>query len=209
MTVADKAKYRSILIFGPPGAGKGTLGNFLGNIADHYHLSSGEIFRGLSPDSPAGKLYFQYASKGLLVSDEATIEIWADYVLGLIATSRYFPKQQYLLLDGIPRTQKQVEIISDYVDVKHIIVLEIKDHNELIKRMQRRASIEGRADDLDLDVLKTRFEVYYKETEQVLNSYSPELISTFNAMQKPVEVLRDVLVKLSDLLTFQEDSLDF
>ncbi|MFT4552681.1 MAG: adenylate kinase [Chlamydiales bacterium] len=205
LLLPDNTKYRSILIFGPPGAGKGTLGSFLSSAGSQFHLSSGDIFRGLSPESPAGKLYYKYASKGLLVPDEVTIEIWRNYVSGLIATNRYFPKQQYLLLDGIPRTLSQAEILDEYIDVKHIVVLKMENEKELITRMQRRASIEGRADDFDINVLRTRFEVYHRETEQVLSHYSPDKISTFSAGQKPLEVLRDVLVKLSEMLTFQTD----
>src|SRR5689334_7523772 len=63
-------KYRSILIFGPPGAGKGTLGKFLSSAGNHFHLSSGDIFRGLSPESPAGKIYHSYAGKGHLLPDD-------------------------------------------------------------------------------------------------------------------------------------------
>ena len=95
---------RSILIFGPPGSGKGTLGKSLSSAGNHFHLSSGDIFRGLSPESPAGKVYHNYAGKGLLLPDDTTIQIWHHYVHGLIATNRYFPEQQLLLLDGIPRT---------------------------------------------------------------------------------------------------------
>ena len=83
--------FRSVVVFGPPGSGKGTLGKFLSSAGNHFHLSSGDIFRGLSPESPAGQLYHSYASKGLLLPDEVTIQIWLQYVHGLIATNRYFP----------------------------------------------------------------------------------------------------------------------
>lgn len=203
----NSRKYRSILIFGPPGAGKGTLGSFLSSAGSLFHLSSGDVFRGLSPESPAGKLYFQYASKGLLVPDEVTIDIWSNYVSGLIATNRYFPEQQYLLLDGIPRTSRQAQIIADYIEVCALVVLKIDNEEELIRRMQRRATIEGRADDFDMKVLKTRFEVYHKDTEQVLDLFPKDMIYTFNANQRPLEVLRDVLVELSDLLIHNTDPL--
>ncbi len=198
-------KYRSILIFGPPGSGKGTLGGFLSSAGSQFHLSSGDIFRGLSPESSAGQLYNSYASKGLLVPDAVTIKIWRHFVSGLIATNRYFPEQQYLLLDGIPRTARQAEIIDSYIDIKHIIVLKVSNQEELIGRLQRRATIERRSDDVDIDVLRTRFDVYNKETAQVLDRYPSHLISTFNAEQRPLEVLRDVLVELSDLLTHKTD----
>ena len=196
----DPEPFSSILIFGPPGSGKGTQGKFLSSAGNHFHLSSGDVFRGLSLESPAGKLYHQFAGKGLLVPDEVTIQIWHHFVLGLIATNRYFPSQQLLLLDGVPRTEAQVELISKYIDVKKIIVLRMSSKKKLIERLQRRALIEKRLDDMDEKVLLKRMEVYEKDTEAVIKHYSKNLITTFDADQKPLEVLRDILTKLSRVL---------
>jgi adenylate kinase len=194
-------KFPSVLVFGPPGAGKGTLGKFLSTAGNHFHLSSGDIFRGLDPDSPTGQLYHSYASKGNLVPDEVTIEVWRQYTAGLVATNRYFPKKQLLLLDGVPRTQEQAAILEKYIDVVGIIVLDMPNTEGLIKRLQRRALIEKRQDDADEEVLRNRMEVYKKETSTLLEHYPKEVIHHFNADQKPLEVLRDVLIKLSGLLT--------
>ncbi len=193
--------FRAVLLFGPPGSGKGTLGKFLSSAGNHFHLSSGDIFRGLSPESPAGKLYHSYASQGLLLPDEITIQIWHHFVHGLIATNRYFPTQQLLLLDGLPRTIRQADLLKKYIHIEQIIVLEVEDIERLIKRIQRRALIEKRTDDLDSKVLRTRMEVYKKDTMKLLSHYPKEIISRFNASQKPLEVLRDVLTGLSSLLS--------
>ena len=202
--MTDHQPFRSILIFGPPGAGKGTLGKFLSTAGNHFHLSSGDIFRGLDPETPTGRLYHTYASKGHLVPDEVTVEIWRQYVSGLIATNKYFPNKQFLLLDGIPRTPKQAEMFEQYIDVAHIIVLEMENVEPLITRMKKRALIEKRADDADEQVLRTRMDVYEKDTKSLLAYYPNHLISRFNADQKPLEVLRDVLVKLSNVLSYPE-----
>lgn len=196
-----EGRFSSILLFGPPGAGKGTLGRFLSSAGTQYHLSSGDIFRSLPTYSPAGKLYYSYASKGRLLPDAETIEIWKYYVQGLIATNFYFPESQDLLLDGIPRTREQAEMLNDLIDVRHIIVLEISNTKELIRRMQNRARLEGRMDDVDQEVLKTRLELYEKQTTAILDYYPKHLISRVDGGQKPLEVLRDVLVRLSHLLS--------
>ena len=197
----DKGALRCILIFGPPGSGKGTLGKFLSSAGNHYHLSSGDIFRGLSPESSAGKLFHRFASKGELVPDEVTIEVWHRYVKGLIATNAYFPHNQYLLLDGLPRTLHQADLIDSHIEVMQVISLEMPNVEGLVARLKRRAVIERRMDDFDESVLKNRMQVYQNETLKLLERYPKELISAFNADQPPLDVLRDVLIKLSGLLT--------
>lgn len=197
----DQEPFRSVLIFGPPGSGKGTIGRFLSSAGNHFHLSSGDIFRGISIESPAGKLYHNYAGKGLLMPDETTVRIWHHYVHGLIATNRYFPKEQYLLLDGIPRTPRQAELLDAYVQIEGVIVLDVKKPDILIRRMQKRALIEKRTDDMDPNVLKTRLNIYKEETSSVLKHYPKKSISYFNANQKPLEVLRDILVEFTQILS--------
>ncbi len=194
-------KFQSVLIFGPPGSGKGTQGKFLSSAGNHFHLSSGDAFRGLSPESPAGKLYHSYAGKGQLLPDNVTIEIWHHYVMGLIATNQYFPKEQLLLLDGIPRTVKQAEILDRYIEVKKIILLESKNSDVLVQRLKRRALIEKRHDDSDEAILKNRMKIYDNETFPVLKHYDERVIARFNAEQRPLAVLRDILVSLCDMLS--------
>lgn len=194
-------KFRSILIFGAPGSGKGTMGRFLSAAGNHVHLSSGDIFRGLSPDSPAGQLFHSFASKGHLVPDHVTLTIWHNYMLGLMATNRYFPAQQYLLLDGIPRTLEQAKLLDQYIEPLHVIVLKIDDKQKLVARMKRRALIEGRHDDTDENVLMTRFKVYEETTSKLLEHYPKEKVTVINADQKPLDVLKDILNSLSGLLS--------
>jgi adenylate kinase len=200
MKKEDHNRFSAILMFGPPGSGKGTQGKFLGLVGSHYHLSSGDIFRGLSPQSPSGKLFYEYARHGKLVPDDATIEICRRYILGLIATNRYFPEKQLLILDGLPRTKRQAEILEDVIEVKKIILLDVPDRKVLIDRLEKRAAIEQRNDDQKRAVLEQRIRAYEQQTLAVLSHYPKSLIATFNAIQTPAQVLCDILHQLCPLL---------
>lgn len=193
-------KPKVVLLFGPPGSGKGTIGSMICAAGNHYHLSSGQIFRGLPPETPSGKMFYEYAQTGELVPDDITVEIWWRYTRGLIDTNRYYPRQQLLLLDGIPRTAAQAKKLMEFVDVLHVIVLELEDEKEILRRISRRAKIEKRMDDGDENVIRQRLEEYKSKTRKVLDCYDPSLISTFNAAQSPMEVLRDVLVGCTHIL---------
>lgn len=193
-------KFKSLLIFGPPGSGKGTLSKVLAGAGNLFHLSSGEIFRGLSPDSPAGKLFHSYANRGHLVPDEVVLEVWKEHMQGLIAKGLYQPEHQVLMLDGVPRTLEQAKMFDAYIEVVGIILLEVKHVDTLIQRLQKRALIENRLDDAKLEVLSTRMQVYENQTAHLLHHYPKQLVHPFNAEQKPLEVLRDVLIQLCPLL---------
>ncbi|CAM0117504.1 adenylate kinase family protein [Rhabdochlamydiaceae symbiont of Dictyostelium giganteum] len=186
------SRYKAILIFGPPGSGKGTLGKALKEDDLYFHLSSGDIFRSLSSDSPAGQLYHSFAGQGLLLPDDATLKIWHAYVEELILSQQYDPTRQILLLDGIPRTSIQAEMISNLIEVLHVIVLTIPSPDLLITRMKKRATLEGRVDDMDESILKTRLGIYEKTTKQLLERYSPHLVTSINGDQTPESVLQDV-----------------
>ncbi|MDR2582629.1 MAG: nucleoside monophosphate kinase [Fibromonadaceae bacterium] len=184
----------AFLIFGAPGSGKGTVGAKLANVTTGIkHLSTGDIFRGLSPASENGKLFASYANAGKLVPDEVTIQIFSRYVGGLIDTNKFDPAKQSFLLDGIPRTVEQAKLIKNTVNVKHIFVLEISDHSVIIERLLKRASIEGRKDDIHESVVRARINEYETKTAAVLSIYDPSIITKINGAQTPDEVFRDVL----------------
>lgn len=199
---AHEAPLRSFLIFGPPGAGKGTIGKLLCQAADMYHLSSGDVFRSLSPESSSGKLAKQYLDKGMLVPDDVTIQIVLEHIHGLVDTGDYRPDQQFILLDGIPRTVDQAIALDGKVEIEGVIVLEVADENELIQRLKLRAEKEGRSDDADEEILQRRLGIYREQTAAVLEHYPAEKIHRFNAGQPVAYVLRDVLNGVAEKVTF-------
>lgn len=186
-------KYRAFLIFGPPGSGKGTVGVKLAATTSIKHLSTGDIFRGLPPSSESGKLFYQYSNAGKLVPDEVTVQIFARYLNGLVDTNRLNPDQDLLLLDGIPRTPSQAELIRAQVDVEKIFVLDIPDDDIIVQRILGRAQVEGRKDDASEGVIRNRIAEYKAKTAAVLDCYSQEQIVHIHGDQSPDAVFRDTL----------------
>jgi len=192
--------YKSILIYGPPGAGKGTVCKSLSISDSVVHVSTGEIFRGLDPNSKLWELVKSYLDKGTLLPDDMTVDIWYDFVQKKIKNKEFIPSKQFLLLDGIPRTLKQAILLERYVKVEHVIFLDINDMSKLIDRMKKRAVIENRMDDHDEKVLENRINIYLNDTVNLLKHYPKDIISHFNSDQNKLEVIRDVLNKFASIL---------
>ncbi len=186
-------KYRSILLFGAPGAGKGTQGKILGVIPNFFHCACGDVFRNLRADSPLGKIFIDYSGRGQLVPDEPTIELWRQSIENNTKVGRFHPDQDTLVLDGIPRNVRQAEILKDTLNVVAVFLLKSADEKKLINRIQRRAIKENRLDDANLDVIRDRLHVYENETKPVLNFYGKKVVHQINADQTPAKVLADIL----------------
>jgi adenylate kinase len=186
-------KYRTILLFGAPGAGKGTQGKILGAIPNFFHCACGDVFRNLTIDSPIGRDFLQYSSRGELVPDEPTIDLWRHSIDANTRSGRFRPEQDTLVLDGIPRNPHQSEMLKDTLNVVGIFYLRCTDVNNLVQRMQRRAIKENRLDDASLDVIRERLKNYERETKPVLNFYGKHLVHRINADQTPAKVLFDIL----------------
>ncbi len=186
-------KYRTFLLFGAPGSGKGTQGKILGSIPNFYHFSCGEVFRTLTPDSKLGKIFLDHSSRGELVPDEPTIQLWRQNIEGAEKLGRFIPDTDTLILDGIPRNPNQSRILDSTLNVKAIFYLSCPDMSKLVARMQRRALRENRLDDANMDVIKLRLETYERETKPVLEYYGTDLVRTIDSTQNPINVLRDIL----------------
>jgi adenylate kinase len=186
-------KYRTILLFGAPGAGKGTQGKILGTIPNFFHCACGDVFRNLTIESEIGRTFVEYSSKGELVPDEPTVELWRKAIDGMTQTGRFRPEQDTLVLDGIPRNVHQAEMLSDTLNVIGIFYLQSTNMNSLVERMQRRALRENRLDDVSLDVIKQRLKTYEKETKPLVNYYGKQLMHRIDADRSPAKVLVDIL----------------
>lgn len=185
-------KFPAILLFGPPGSGKGSIGKVLDFLQIGKHISSGDIFRALPKDSSAGKIFLDKQKKGLLLPDEMTIQIFLDFLEKEYLEKRLLKKDP-LILDGIPRTKAQVESLKPYMDVKKVLYLHVKEKHTLAKRIAKRAQKEERIDDQDLTVLENRLNEYEEKTAAILEMYPQKHIVTVFADQPLASVCKDIL----------------
>jgi len=186
-------RYKTILLFGAPGAGKGTQGKILGHIPGFFHQACGDVFRALDMTSDLGKQFLQYSGRGELVPDHLTIEMWRQNIHAQTVLSLYKPHEDVLVLDGIPRNVTQAKEMEQYIEVLEIIHLKCSDVDKMVARMRRRALKENRIDDADEKVIRRRFEVYERETRPVLDCYPPSIIREVEAIGSPANVLQHVL----------------
>jgi adenylate kinase len=192
-------KYKTLLLFGAPGAGKGTQGKILSTIPNFYHCACGDVFRNLRIDNELGRIFLHYSSRGELVPDEATIRLWKQSIQGAQSLGQFNPDKDTLVLDGIPRNAAQAKMLEDSLDVRAVFYLTCSDFNRLVERLQRRALRDNRLDDANLAVIKARLETYDRETKPVLDFYGPSLVHTIDSTQTPVNVLRDILRRIAAL----------
>lgn len=192
-------RYRTILLFGAPGAGKGTVGKALGAIPGFHHLACGDVFRNLDMTTALGRVFVEFSSKGLLVPDDATVQLWKVTVDARVASHQYRPNSDLLVLDGIPRNVAQARFLDEHIAVERVIHLVCNDEDAMIERLRRRALKENRFDDASDDVIRRRWEVYEAEAEPVLSFYPADRIETVDALGSPVKVLHDILGRLVPL----------
>ena len=201
--MAEPRRYKAALLFGAPGVGNGTQGRILGQVPGFFHLSCGDVFRAIDIGSEEGQEIYRFLSKGELVPDDLTYRIWRKALEAHIALSSFKPREDLLVLDGIPRNITQAETIEEIIDVRKVVHLVCADVEKMVERMRRRAIRENRVDDANEQVIRHRFRVYETETTAVLDYYPKELIARVDALGSPAGVLRkllDVLVPVQDEL---------
>jgi adenylate kinase len=185
--------YRSILLFGAPGAGKGTQGKILGTIPGFFHCACGDVFRSLKADSAVGRIFLEYSSRGQLVPDAPTIDLWHHFIDASTKSGRFHPDQDTLVLDGIPRNVSQAGMLKNTLKVVAIFYLQCPQRELLVHRLQRRALKENRLDDANLDVIRNRLDTYERDSKPVLDFYDPGILHHIDAGQRPEQVLFDIL----------------
>jgi adenylate kinase len=159
----------NLILFGPPGSGKGTQSENIVNKFGLKHLSTGDLLRReIADKTPLGMEAKSFMDKGQLVPDEV--------VIGMIDSSlQKNPNAKGFLFDGFPRTVAQAQALDKLLTLKKtsitkVLALEVSEE-ELVKRLLKRGETSGRSDDTNEEVIRKRFSVYQKETSAVADHY--------------------------------------
>ena len=161
----------NLILFGPPGSGKGTQAAMLKEKYHLLHISTGDIFRSEIKNATAlGMEVKKIMDAGFLVPDEVTIKMLAGFV-----ERNTTDETRGIIFDGFPRTIPQAEALDKYLTEKNIpvtkvLALEVNDE-EVIRRIVKRGETSGRVDDSDPALAKKRLDVYYEQTSPLTNFY--------------------------------------
>jgi adenylate kinase len=192
-------KYKTYLIFGAPGSGKGTQGHTLGTVPRFYHCSCGDVFRSLDTRTPLGQKFLEYSSRGQLVPDDLTVELWRVRIEAKVEAREFKPDIDALVLDGIPRNVRQAELMNDLIEVKRVFHLSCPDRSKLVERLRKRALKDNRLDDASDEVIKRRLETYVEQSTPVLEYYGKDLVVQIDATMTPVQVLHQILETITTM----------
>jgi adenylate kinase len=185
----------NIVLFGKPGAGKGTQAEFLKGKYNLTHLSTGDIFRyNIKNETDLGNLAKTYMDKGDLVPDEVTIQMLQSEV-------DKNPQSSGFLFDGFPRTLAQAEALDNFLinkgqKVTATIALEADD-NILVQRLLERGKTSGRPDDQDEQKIRNRYDEYNEKTAPLMNYYKAQ--DKFYAVDG-IGSIDEITVRLSSVI---------
>ena len=159
----------NLILFGPPGSGKGTQAAKLVDCYDLVHISTGDLFRTEMQDgTELGKEAKAYMSRGELVPDEVTIGILRNKMLAHRETDGF-------IFDGFPRTVPQAEALDQLLSmmdqqIDALIMLDVPEE-EIVKRIMLRGQNSSREDDNNEEIVRNRFKVYQEKTAPIYNYY--------------------------------------
>ncbi len=187
----------NLILFGPPGSGKGTQSDFLVEKYNLHHISTGDMFRSeIGGKTELGLLAKSYMNKGELVPDEVTISMLKKRV-------EDNPGVQGYIFDGFPRTVPQAEALDRMLEEMgqsvNLVELKVGD-DELRRRLLERGKTSGRADDTNVDTINNRIQVYKDNTIPVATYYDSHGKAAFVEGEGAIEEVTNRLFNVVDSL---------
>src|SRR5260370_31478973 len=129
-------KYKTFLLFGAPGSGKGTQGKTLGSIPRFFHCPCGDVFRSIDTRTKVGQAFLEYSSKGQLVPDDVTVQLWKAAIDDAVHAHKFKPYIDTLVLDGIPRNVNQAKIMDEMISVENVFHLSLPNRETRFARLK-------------------------------------------------------------------------
>ena len=189
---------KHLILFGPPGSGKGTQAKQLEEKYEMIHISTGDLFRyEIGNETPLGVEAKSYMNKGQLVPDSVTIGMLKNKV-------NMHPEAKGFIFDGFPRTIAQSEALDEFLaerseEISGLIALNVDDE-EIVTRLLERGITSGRKDDANEEVIRNRIAVYKKETAPVYDFYAKQNKSSIIQGHGTIEEIFERLTSKIDSL---------
>ncbi len=184
----------NIIIFGPPGAGKGTQAKYLVKKLNSFQISTGDMLREeIKKDSDIGKKIINNMNEGKFVEDEIVNKLLEKIIFDI-------NKKNKLIFDGYPRTINQAKNLENLLNksnqkIEHVLFLNV-DKDSIIKRIEKRKVLEKRSDD-DANTILKRYDTYMEVTKPVLDYYSKNY--NFHEVDGSMEI-EDISQKIEEIL---------
>lgn len=189
----------NLVLFGPPGAGKGTQSERLIDKYGLTHLSTGDVFRAnIKGETELGTLAKSYMDKGNLVPDEVTIKMLEAEVSKVESTKGF-------IFDGFPRTIDQAKALDSFLEsrgnsITRMISLEVEE-DELVTRLTMRGKESGRADDQNDSIIRNRIKVYHQQTSVVAPFYEGQgKLSVINGIGSVDDIFNRICESIDTLV---------
>jgi len=185
----------NLVLFGKPGAGKGTQAAFLKTTFNLVHISTGDLFRyNIKNETKLGKLAKSYMDNGDLVPDQVTIDMLEAEVVRN-------PNAEGFIFDGFPRTEAQAGALDTFLETKNMkvnatIALEAED-DILVKRLLERGQTSGRTDDQDEEKIRNRFDEYNQKTAPLRDYYQGQ--QKFHSING-IGTIEEITARLTSLI---------